>query len=158
MGSQDGLRPLLWGRPALMPQECTILCLLNKTLRCNWAVTLVHHFKSFLRQDRTGNYTLFQQLDGITDSMDLSLSKLWEIVKDREAWRPVVHDTVKSWTRLRDWIATKPGWKPGILAIRPTKARGQKLVFPGSLPQWKMHLSLRQTVNVAIIQSLFLET
>ena len=47
-------------------------------------------------------------IDGITDSMDVSLSELWELVMHREAWRAAVHEVTKSWTRLSNWTELKP--------------------------------------------------
>ena len=47
-----------------------------------------------------------RRLNGITDSTDMSLSKLWEMVKDREAWRAAVHGVTKSQTQLRNSATT----------------------------------------------------
>ena len=92
-GSQEGLRSLLWGQPALMPWGCTLLCLLNKTLSCNQALTLAHRFKSLLRRDRTKE---------ITHSPDISCIVTWispgwnNLGSAPVRWRPSTAETNSS--------------------------------------------------------------
>ena len=60
-------------------------------------------------------------LDGITDSIDMSLSRLRELVMDREAWHAAVHGVAKSWTQLCDW--TELNWTEGRSVLEPIPCR-----------------------------------
>ena len=68
-------------------------------------------------------------LDGITDSMDMSLSELRELVMDREAWRAAVNGIVKSWTWLSNWTELKPRILVIIISFHPSYQHTQISIY-----------------------------
>ena len=86
-------------------------------------------------------------LDGITDSMDMNLSKLWELVMDKEAWHAAVHGVAKNQTRLSDWTELNRNNSMSKLVSRLRDGYHPKAPCPSSLksqilPWSEYHLSI----------------
>ena len=102
-------------------------------------------------------------LDGTTDSMDVNLSELRELVMDREAWRAVIHGVAKNWTRLSDWTELKERawrrkWQPTPVFL-PGEYHAQKSLVSynprsckeSDTSEWLTHKEKESSSQVALV-------
>ena len=80
------------------------------------------------------------EMDGITKSVDMSLSKLWQMVKDRESWRSAIHGLTNSWIRLSDWRTTCLVGFPGGMSGKQSACNAD---WPG-LDPWVREVHLEE--------------